>query len=291
MASVVDIDAGRGHQRNLRRAATVSLPESLITPSFAESNISDRAELAVALSELIASAGLLRQKRWSVALPEAATRALILTLEERASSPRELEEMVAWKIDRGFAVPREELSISRETLPKDSQGRDRYLIVAARSAVLDEYESTFGSLGWRTGLVLPRHMGEAQWLTGNGFKGDTLLLSASDNGFTAVVFRDKQPLILRSVSCDEDEREDEFYRLLLFYRDRRAAETEANQMLSALLVTGNGFSKSRATEIVNETLGGNLHVLGAADLGLNLPTRELSFDAIAAPAGLASLGK
>jgi len=290
IASIVEVDRGRGKGYSLRRAATISLGELLIQPDFDRPNIPDRSELATAISELAASAGLVRQKKWSVTLPGASTRALILTLETRPGSQRELEEVLAWKMDRGFGVPLDDLSVSREALPKDPQGRDRYLVVATRVAVLEEYENVFSTLGWRAGLILPRHLGEAQWLTGNGFRGDTLLVSSLEEGFTAMVFRDKQPIILRTIRCEEAEREDEFYRLLLFYRDRRASDAaEASQMLSGLLVTGNGFSKARAGEIVNETLGGNLRALEAEDLGLHLPTRDLSFDAIAAPAGLAAL--
>jgi hypothetical protein len=290
IASIVEVDRGRGKGYSLRRAATISLGELLIQPDFDQPNIPDRPELAAALSELATSAGLIRQKRWSVTLPGATTRTLILTLETHPGSQRELEEVLAWKMDRGFGVPLDELSVSREALPKDPQGRDRYLVVATRVAVLEEYENVFSTLGWRAGLILPRHLGEAQWLRGNGLRGDTLLVSSSEEGFTAMVFRDKQPIILRSILCEETEREDEFYRLLLFYRDRRAADNiEASQMLSGLLVTGSGFSKARASEIVNETLGGNLRALEAEDLGLHLPTRDLSFDAIAAPAGLAAL--
>ena len=290
IASIVEVDRGRGKGYSLRRAAIISLGESLIQPDFDQPNVPDPSELAAALSELATSAGLLRQKRWSITLPGATTRTLSLTLETRPGSQRELEEVLAWKMDRGFGVPLGELSVSREALPKDPQGRDRYLVVATRVVVLEEYENVFSTLGWRAGLILPRYLGEAQWLTGNGFRGDTLLVSSSEEGFTALVFRDKQPIILRSILCEEEEREDEFYRLLLFYRDRRAADTtEASQMLSGLLVTGNGFSKARASEIVNETLGGNLRALEAEDLGLHLPTRDLSFDAIAAPAGLAAL--
>jgi hypothetical protein len=289
-ASIVELDRGRGNVCNLRRAATIELPTSLILPSFDESNIADKSELAAALSDLAASAGLARQKRWSVTLPEATTRTLILTLESRAGSPGELEEVLAWKMDRGFGIPLSELSTSREELPKDAQGRARYFVVATRVGVLQEYEDVFRLLGWRAGLILPRHLGEAQWLKGNGFKGDTLLVSSSDEGFTAVVFRAQRPLILRTVRCEQQEREDDLYRLLMFYRDRQAADAvEAGHLLSGLLVTGKGFSKTRAGEIVNETLGGNVRPLEAADLGLRLPTQELSFDAIAAPAGLARL--
>jgi hypothetical protein len=289
-ASVVHLERRRGAGFGLRRAATITLPESLILPAFDEPNIADRSELAEALRELATGAGLLRQRKWSVALPEASTRTLILTLESQVGSRVELEEILTWKMERGFGASVDELSISRDRLPSDSEGRDRYLALAVRSSVLAEYESVFDSLGWRAGLILPRHMGEARWLTKNGNAGDALLVSSFDEGFTAVVFRDKQPLILRSVACEPDEREDEFYRLLLFYRDRHLADGgAAPQSVARLLVLGSGFSKNRASEIFNETLGGRLQSLEAVDLGLQLPTGELSFDAIAAPAGLATL--
>lgn len=288
LVSVVELER-RGNTGSLRRAATVKLPESLISPSFEESNIEDHSELAAALRELAASAGLLKQKRWSVSLPEATARTLIITLEVNAGSGSELEEVLKWKMDRGFGVPLEELSISRERLLRDSQGRDRYLVIATRLAVLAEYEQLFSMLGWRAGLVLPRHMGEAQWLNRNGSKGDSFLLSSTNEGFTAVVFRDKQPLIFRSIECDPDEREDELYRLLLFYCDRRAENAEVEQPLARFMVTGDGFDKARASEIVNETTGGDLRPLDAADLGLSLPSSGLDFDTIAAPAGLATL--
>ena len=286
---MVQLERGRGSTSSLRRAATVALPESLITPSFEEPNITNPAELAAALKDLAASAGLLKQKRWSVALPETASRTLILTLESRPASHTELQEVLTWKMERGFGTSVEGLSIARERLPADAQGRDRYMVVATRSSILLEYESILKSLGWRAGLIVPRHIGEGQWLTTNGSPGDALLLSSSENGFTAVVFRAKQPLIIRSVTCDPHECEDELYRMLLFYRDRRGSEAKKGQELSRVLVVGDLLDKARVCEIVNETLEADLRALNAADLGLQIATRELSFDAIAAPAGLATL--
>ena len=60
-----------------------------------EPNIADRSELAAVLSDLAISAGLHSNKRWSVTLPEAATRTLIFTLETPAGSRSELEEVMA----------------------------------------------------------------------------------------------------------------------------------------------------------------------------------------------------
>ncbi len=285
---MLQLEGGRRNQFSIRRAASILLPEKLITPGFTESNVSNLSELAEALRELATSAGLLRQHRWSVALPEATTRTLILTVESQVGSKSELEDVLKWKIERGFGATSDDLSVTRQRLPNDSQGRERYIAVALRTAVLAEYESVFNALGWRAGLMLPRHMGEACWLTNNGAAGDSLLLSSHEDGFTAVVYRDKQPLILRSITCEPDEREDELYRILLFYRDRRTSEDDSTA-LSRLLVVGEGFDKSRVNEIASETLGGGLRVMDPAAVGLRLPASDISFDAIAGPAGLASL--
>jgi hypothetical protein len=290
IASVVHLEKARGNTCTVKRAAIFNIGESIIRPNFDERNIDNPSQLASVLSELATTAGLLRQKRWSLSLPEATTRTLVLTMESQPQSASELQDVLKWKMERGFGAPLEELSVSKEKLQKDSQGRDRYLAVATRTEVLAEYERVLDSLGWRTGLILPRHVGESQWLVRNGSIGDSLLLSGSGDGFTAVILRDKYPLIVRTVTCSEEECEDEFYRLLLFYRDRRTADgDESRSTLTRLMVVGDGLTKQRAGEIVNETTGGDLRALDAEDLGLSLPGRALSFDAIAAPAGLATL--
>ena len=286
---MVQLEHGRGGSFIVRRAAAVNLPDAFLNPSFHDSNIPNPAEMGLALRDLATSAGLLQQKKWSVSLPDAASRTLILTLESRPASRAELEEILTWKMERGFGSPLEELSISRERLPADAHGRDRYMVVATPAFVLAQYEEVLRMLGWRAGLIVPRHVGEGQWLQLNGARGDSLLLSSSANAFTAVVFRGKQPLIVRTVECDAAECEDELHRLLLFYRDRRATETPETNYVSRLLILGNLLTKQRAREIVIESLETDLPVLDAGDVGLQLATRELSFDSIAAPAGLATL--
>lgn len=289
VASVVQLERVRGYTCKLRRAATFNIADSLIRPGFDDSNVEDVAELARVLSELASSAGLSRQKRWSLSLPEATTRTLVLTMESQSQSGSELQEVLRWKIERGFGATLEELSISKDKLQKDAQGRDRYLVIAVRKSVLAEYEAALESLGWRAGLIVPRHLGEAQWLVRNGSVGDSLLLSGSKQGFTGIIFRDKQPLIIRTVQCTADEFEDEFFRLLLFYRDRSTPDSTTSQHLARLMVIGEGITKDRAGEIVNETTGDDLRALEAHDLGLQLPSRDFSFDSIAAPAGLATM--
>jgi len=285
-ASVVQLDRSRG-QFLVRRAATVDLPKDLLRASFDQPNIDDRDQLARALNDLVTGAGLLRQRKWSVALPEAATRSAVLTVEG-GGSRREIEEVFEWKIERSFGAPSSELRVSREELAPDAQRHTRYLVNAVRLNVLAEYEAVFATLGWHVGLILPRHAGEEQWLR-NGNQGDGLLLTAHEEGFTAVLMRGNRPLTVRSVFCDPEECDDELHRVLLFYRDRASGAQSDPSSVNRLLVVGEHLDKQRVTEIAQDALGVRLDPLNAADVGLLIPAGELDFDTIAAPAGLARL--
>ena len=283
VASVVQLDRRRGGFV-VRRAATLNLPPELIRASFEESNV-EPSNLAAALADLAASAGLLRQKKWGVSLPEATTRTAILTLESAGGSRREIEEVIQWKIERTFGAPASELRVAREQLPATDQKQERYLATAVRLSVLAEYEAAFAELGWHTGMVLPRHVGEQQWLREGS--GDGLLLSAHDEGFTAVLLRHGRPFTVRAVFCDPQECDDELHRVLLFYRERSGSNGDGGSV-DRLLVLGEGFDRNRVAEIARDSLGVDLRPLDAGDVGLSIPG-DLTFDTIAAPAGLARL--
>ena len=285
-ASVVQLDRARG-AFVIKRAATVNLPADLIKASFDESNSAEPDALIESLSDLVTSGGLLRQRKWSVTLPEATTRSAILTIDAGGGSRREIEEVLEWKIERAFGAPLSELRLGREELPANQQKQARYLVTGVRLSVLAEYESVFATLGWQMGLVLPRHVGEEQWLRGGTSEGDGLLLSAHDEGFTAVLMRNNRPLTLRSVFCETAECDDELHRILLFYRDRSGSNGDGTSV-SRLLVMGDRLDKQRVAEIAEETLGVRLQPLGAADVGLSVPG-DLPFDTVAAPAGLARM--
>jgi hypothetical protein len=286
VASVVQLERARGGFV-VKRAASIDLRPGLIQPSFDQPNLADPKEVTRALKDLATSAGLLRQRKFSASLPEAATRSAILTLEGASGSRREMEEVFEWKIERSFGLPLSQLRISREQMARDAQRQTRYLVNAIRLEVLSEYESVFRALGWHVGLILPRHTGEEQWLR-NGKRGDGLLLTAHEQGFTTVLMRGETPLAVRSVLCEPSERDDELHRILLFYRDRVGSPAQSTTV-ERLLVIGEHLDKNRVAGIAQETLGIDLKPLNAGDVGLLVPSANLDFDAIAAPAGLARM--
>jgi Tfp pilus assembly PilM family ATPase len=285
----------------VRRAGFLPLRPGLVRPHFDEPNVESPAELAAALSELAETTGLAKRRRWSAALPEAATRTSILTMETPTASRHEAEEMLRWKTERALGATLDELRVSRERLPADAQGRARHLVTAVRLSVLEEYEAVFASVGWHAGLILPRHMGEAWWLMREPDAGpsaagrDALLVSGHQEGFTAVILRRGQPLYVRAVSCDPEDRADELYRFLLFYRDRHAApvgegeEVVLTDSIGRLFVAGSGLGETEAAAIVEETLAAPPRPVRASDVRLSFPASEIDFEQIAAPAGLAAL--
>lgn len=277
---------GRG-RFGVERAATVALPKNLVTPSFTEKNISSPQEFRVLLEEAAITAGLMNQKNWSVTLPSSTARSAILTIDNDRSSKGQIEEIVEWKAEQSFGAPAAALRVTKYPLTNDREGKLRYFATAVKLSVIDEYETLFEQFGWKAGLILPRAVAETKWLADNSGSMDSLLISSQADGFTAVILRRGEPTVVRSVTCGASEMDDEVYRLLMFYNDRFIDSPDGN-MLSRLLLIGRELVPDRIRAISAEAFGRAVTVLRPDDVGLNVPVGSLSFDDIAAPAGLAA---
>ena len=279
---------GRG-RFGIKQAATVELPEHLLEPSFLEQNIHGANEMIELIEEAVVTAGLQKQKRWSVALPGNTARSVILTLDNEPASKQELAQILDWKAENSFGASTGEMRVTRRKIKSDKDGKPRYFATSVKLSVIDEYETIFERLGWQAGLVLPRAVSEANWLIGKTGANDSMLISEQTDGFTALLLRNGEPTVVRSVTCNENEIDDEIFRLLMFYRDRQGSE-KTEDALEKVLVVGKNFSFAKLKDIANEALGRTLNFLHPEDIGLNIPVSNLNFDEIAAPAGLAALG-
>ncbi len=278
-----------GRAFGIRQASSVELPTGLLNPSFLELNISSSNEFAAYLEEAVSSAGLLKQKDWSVSLPSNAARSAILTIESGASGKNESEEILDWKAEQTFGAPAVELRMTRHKIPADAEGRTRYFASAVKLSVIDEYESVFERFGWNAGLILPRAVCESKWITADSERADSMLISSQSDGFSAILMRSGEPAVIRSVTCAPAELDDEIYRLLMFYNDRFGADSR-DKLLERILLIGKGLIPGKIREISSEAMGRTLQVLRPEEVGLNMPASSLNFDDVAAPAGLAALG-
>lgn len=277
---------GRG-KYGIKQASTIDLPAGILNPSFIDRNIADVREFSACLHDAVQHAGLLSQKKWSIALPSNAARTAILTLDAEPVAKKETEEILDWKAEQSFGAPAAELRVLKKKISPNRDGRPRFFATAVKLSVIDEYESVFENLGWKAGLILPRAIGEANWLAGGPKDADSLLISSQYDGFTALLLRGDEPYVVRSVTCLPNEIDDEVYRLLMFYNDR--VSTESGGYLEKMLLIGSDLVPSKILEIATEALGRSLQILRPDDIGLYLPDSSFKFDEIAAPAGLAAL--
>lgn len=285
--SAVSLGGGR-NSLNIRQAATIDLPPGVIKPDFYDSNILDVPAFRSLLNEVMELAGLLGQKRWSVALPSGSARSSIITLDAETSSRSETEQIIDWKCEQAFGAPAEEMRVTRQKISLDSSGRVRYFATAVRRPIIDEYESIFEGSNLSAGLILPRAVAEAHWLNSAGFMGDGMLISSNADGFTALVSRNGEPAVVRSVTCSTAEADDEIYRLLMFYRDRFDADNGPG--LGRLMVLGRDLEPQNIRRIAAEALGHDVEMMDGESSVARLSETGLSFDELAAPAGLAIIG-
>jgi hypothetical protein len=283
--AVVEMRRGR-HQFGIVSSAVTQLPAGLLTPGFESPNIVDPAALADIVVRTTEAAGLANKKRWAVALPDSAARTLIVQLESKPAGRNELREVLEWKIERVIAVPPSQLRVSRQRI-SPSGAQERYLLTVAREEVIAQYESVFESVGWKAGLILPRHLGEAQWLAWDDAPGDKMLVSATREGFTSLIARGGEPVLIRAFACDPLSRGDELHRFALYYRERLT--NGSAPQLNRMLVLG-GFDVGEARRAVSDALGSEPEVLDPSDFGFDLSGEAISFDQLAGAAGLATLG-
>jgi hypothetical protein len=285
--AVVDLRRGR-RGFSLASSAVTQLPVGLITPGFDNLNIQDSVELGQAIAQTAEAAGLANKKRWSVALPDATARTVVIALESRPSSRRELNEVIAWKIERVIGVPATELQISRQRM-NAAGGQDRYVVTVAHSEVLAQYESVFAELGWNAGLVLPRHIGEAQWLIWDESPGDKMLVSSNRTGFTTLIMRNGDPILVRTFVCEPGSIPDELHRFTLYYRDKLMAGVGgAAGTLARMLVLGN-IDLAEARGAVADAIDSEPRTLDPAEFGMDLKGEPIRFDHLAGAAGLATI--
>ncbi len=283
--AVVDMRRGR-RGFSLASSAVTQLPPGLVEPGFDSLNIRDESELAEIVEQTSGAAGLAKKKRWSVALPEGAARTLVINLESKPGSRRELDEVLAWKIERLIAASAPDLRISRQRI-SPSAGQERYLVTVAREDVLSQYESFFRAMGWNAGLILPRHLGEAQWLLWEQTPGDKMLVSVNRSGFTALIVRKGEPILIRNYVCEPDSRADEIHRFALYYKDR-LADSVSNAELTGLLVIG-GIDPSEAGSAVSDALDITPHIFDPSEFGFSLANEPIGLDHLDGSAGLATI--
>jgi Tfp pilus assembly PilM family ATPase len=271
----------------LQNLGVLRLPPGLINASFTEPNVVDEKALIELLKRTSTQAGMDRVKALSASLPAGSARSVVISLDSVPTNRSELAQMVEWKTERSLGQKISDLRVSYRRL-RDLNGRSQWIVSAAHQDVIGQYERVFAGLGWQVGLIVPQHLGEAQWLLRSGIEEDQVVLSLNARGFEAVIVRGDEPLLVREVVCPLGEREDEFYRLMAFYRDRLLPD-ESAVPLNRMLTIGDQDEQHKFGELLSSALEKDTVSLAPQHIGLKLDPRA-PFNHFAAAGGLATMG-
>jgi Tfp pilus assembly PilM family ATPase len=270
----------------LQNLGVLRLPPGLVNASFTEPNIADEKALIELLKRTSTQAGMDRVKALSATLPAGSARSVVVSLDSPPENRSELLQMVEWKAERSLGQKLSQLIVSHRRL-RDLNGRMQWIVSAAHQEVIGQYERVFTEMGWRVGLIVPQHLGEAQWLLRLGGADDQVVLSLNSRGFEAVIVRGGEPLLVREVVCSVGEREDEFYRLMAFYRDRLLPEG-SDVPLSSMLTIGDPDEQQRYGKLLSSALEKDTVSLTPQQIGLRVDPRA-PFNHFAAAGGLATM--
>jgi Tfp pilus assembly PilM family ATPase len=269
-----------------RNLGVSRLPAGLVRSSFTEPNVADEDSLIEHLSKNASRSGMENIKDLSVSLPSGSARSIVAALDAAPTSRTELEQMIEWKAERGLGQKVADLRINFTRL-SDMGGRPHYLISATTKQVIAQYERIFERLGWSAGMIAPQHIGEAQWLMRQDLEDDQVVVSFNERGFDTVIVRRKEPLMVREVECAPEERENEFYRLMVFYRDRLALEGHDNPISRALMI-GPALEQRLFRNVLASAMERPVIALEPQQIGLRIDP-SAPFNHFAAAGGLATM--
>jgi Tfp pilus assembly PilM family ATPase len=275
-----------GGQFEPRNLGVAPLPDGIVQASFTEPNVSDEPALVNHLSRTASQAGMKRVRALSVSLPSGSARSLVVTLDETPASRAELAQVLEWKVERGMGQRFSEMRVNYTRL-SDLNGHPQYLISAASERVVAQYERIFKQMGWQAGMITPRHIGEAQWLIRQDLEDDQVVVSINGRGFDAVIVRGREPLLVREVECAPEERENEFYRLMVFYRDR-LAPAGSDAPISRVLAIGGVAEQRHFRDVLSSAMERHAVALDPQQIGLRVDPNA-PFNHFAAAGGLATM--
>jgi hypothetical protein len=198
---LVRLGRGRGKPQLLAHD-TRPLPEHGASPSLFRPNLGEPEELARRVQDLLAATGT-KPGRLSLVLPDNLAKISLVTLPERPGSPRQMEEVLRFKLRRAVPFRLEDAVFTHQVLPGEGAGVTVLVAVMLRS-VVEQYERVLEAAGARPGLVdlctpnlynLCR--GQISEAAGGG---DVGLLNVASGYFTLLIVRDDRLVFYRCKS-------------------------------------------------------------------------------------------
>ncbi len=201
--------------------AVEPLPRGAISPTAAESNLTDGAEVRGAVGRVFSR---LRTKNEEVALlvPDAVIRVFVLHFDVFPRNPAEAVPMLRWRLKKSVPFEAEETLISYMRQSPREEGVD-IVTGLARLRIVREYESLVESVGMSPGVVMSSTLAALPLLSDGR---PSLLARVAGSTLTTAIVREGVLCGYRCISLPSDVQHltpqallDEIYPLAAYYQD------------------------------------------------------------------------
>jgi type IV pilus assembly protein PilM len=200
---LVRLKRGRGGRPALESHRTKPMPDGESNLTMTQPNPGSQNELAGKVRDLLETTGT-KPGKISLVLPDNLAKISLVTLPERPSSKRQLDEIVRFKLRRGVPFRLEEAMVSYQLIPGEGRGVS-ILVALMRRSVVEQYERILVAAGARPGLVdlcTPNILNLCRpVISKHAMKGgDVALLNCAHAYFTLLIVRGDRLIFYRCKS-------------------------------------------------------------------------------------------
>ncbi len=265
-----------GMEAPLDAAVFVPLREGSIVPGLDAPVFQDREAALVALKSAMESVNP-RGRDWTLILPDACTRVLMLDFDTLPSKSQEILPLVRFRLRRLVSFDVDAAGVSYQLVkPAHSASKNgpvQVLVAAVPAEVREEIESLMRSAEREPGILLPATLAALAALPDTG---SHLLVHTGQHSMTTAITREGE---------------------LLLYRRTEVSETEPGEMAQAVLVAVAYFEDTLHTPLEEvwvagfetpEVLRTHLEVDGAWQIPLRSLVNSEAFSAGAVPSNVAA---
>jgi hypothetical protein len=185
----------------VQRGAMAALPAGLIVPSLIDPNVTDGEALTGELRTLMKKAGC-RGGAVAVALPDLTCRLGWQDFEEVGGTPSETLDLLRWRLKDRLPFPIPESRIDYQPLPSRA-GKAQLFYVAAREAVLGQYETLILAAGLEPVRVIPRGIALYRIYWAAAGTGRHLVIATGPSSVSLVFAEEGIPRLWRVLPWDD----------------------------------------------------------------------------------------
>lgn len=169
------------------------LPPGILEANHLKQNILDKDYLQKVLDDLLAE---IKPDRHSASLliPEMSARVFLFSLENGLTSPVELNNFVAWRLNRQLSQNISQIRYSYQLF--NSSREKKILVLCSGSAVVKEYESLFQARKIHPGKIIIPSLSVLNLVISQAEREDDLLVADLDHDYLSLAALAREGLLL-----------------------------------------------------------------------------------------------